>query len=257
MKTRPRLPLCDTPPNGRIPVINPESRLSFNHLSFIDHDLTTFAAPCGSRLPMSAIPPSTARRGAQRALHLRQISNGSSETITSSRPVTAASDADTVQHAPAPLKPIVERMCNIWVHDEGFSKDEVVLNLDLFPDVKPGELMAIVTLKTDSGVRDFQDKAQSLKLTGENIASTAQTERGHSNPKSPVEVNGTDVNHELNHGKRYLFIAKDMPKEIKTRQPSLEISVAKHVADVFSLKHRSNVLVTTVSTLVPSGCNIY
>jgi DEP domain-containing protein 5 len=200
---------------------------------------------------MSALTPSTPRRGTQRASHLRQVSNGSSEYVNS-RPLTAASEYGTVDQDPVPLKPTVERRCNIWVHDENFSKDEVVLNLDLFPDVKPGELMAIVALKTDSGVRDFVDKAQTSKTNGEDIAPIVPAEQGHSNPKSPVQVNGTEVNHDVDLGKRYLFIAKDMSKEMKSKQPNLEISVAKHVADVFNLKHRSNVLVTTVSILAPA-----
>jgi hypothetical protein len=161
-----------------------------------------------------------------------------------SRPMTIASDAGTVQHDPVVLKPVIERRCNIWVHDESFSKDEVVINLDLFPDIKSGELMAIVALKTDSGVRDFQDKAQTLKTNGELTAPATQSDRGHLNT---VQLNGSEVNHDVDHGRRYLFIGKDMSKEMKAKQPNLEISVAKHVADMFSLKHRSNVLVTTVS----------
>lgn len=197
---------------------------------------------------MSIIPPSTPRRGTQRSSHLRHVSNGSSETMYNSRPVTAASESGAVPHEPVALKPIIERRCNIWVHDENFSKDEVVINLDLFPDVKSGELMAIAALKTDSGIRDFQDKAQNSKTNGESIAPTTQSDRGHSISKNPVQVNGSEVNHDVDRGRRYLFIGKDMSKEMKTKQPNLEISVAKHVADVFSLKHRSTVLVTTVST---------
>ena len=166
-----------------------------------------------------------------------------------SRPVTTAASDAGIQLDPVALNPVLEWRCNIWVHDESFSKEEVVLNLDLFPDVKPGELMAIVALKTDSGIRDFQDKAQASKTNGESIAPIIESDRGSSNPKSPLQVNGSDVNHDVDNGKRYLFVATDMPREMKIRQPSLEISVAKHVADVFSLKHRSNVLVTTVSNL--------
>jgi hypothetical protein len=59
-------------------------------------------------------------------------------------------------------------------------------------------------------------------------------------------ANDTDAMHGIDLGSRYLFIAKDMPKEMKVKQPSLEVSVAKHIADVFYLKHRSNVLLTTV-----------
>ena len=162
--------------------------------------------------------------------------------------MTAASDAGTVQHDPAPLRPVIERRCNIWVHDESFSRDEVVINLDLFPDVESGWLMAIVALKTDSGIRDFQDKAQTSKLNGETGAPAPQPDRGHTNLKNPVQVNGSEGNHDINHSRRYLFIGKDMSKEMKAKQSGLEISVAKQVADVFGIKHRSNVLVTTVSS---------
>jgi hypothetical protein len=169
-----------------------------------------------------------------------------------SQPLTAASVAGTAQNDPFPLKPRIERRCNIWVHDDNFSKDEVVLNMDLFPEVEYKQLMAIVALKTDS-----QDKAQTSKTNVEFSAPTTQSNRGHTNPRSPVYVNGSDVNHDVDQGKQYLFIAKDMQKEMKLKHPSLEISVAKHVADVFGLKHRSSVLVTTVSYSLPTSACLY
>ena len=121
-----------------------------------------------------------------------------------------------------------------------------MLNLDLFPDVKPGELMAIVALKTDSGVRDFQDKAQMQNKESDSLGMAVNLERSNSNPTSPAQLNGPYVTHDVDLGKRYLFLAKDMPKETKLKQPNLEVSVAKHIADVFCLKHRSNVLLSTV-----------
>lgn len=189
--------------------------------------------------------------------HLREVSNGSSDTFDS-RPTTA-SDTDTIQYAPIPsplpLPLPIERKCVLWVHDEGFSKEEVVLNLDLFPDVKPGDLMAIVAIKTDTGVRDFQEKLQSVKRDPDNLAASMQRERSSSHPRSPGPVNGGDSKHD-HVGKRYLFIAKDMPKEIKSKQPGLELSVAKHIADVFCLKHRSNVLLTTTEATSSSASHV-
>jgi hypothetical protein len=190
---------------------------------------------------MSPVP--APRRGIQRTSHLRQVSNGSSDT--NSRPATAASDTSTVQNDPVLPSLPIERKCVLWVHDEGFSKEEVVLNLDLFPDVKAGDLMAILALKTDTGVRDFQEKAQPLKKDVEGLSVTMERERSASHPRSPGFVNGSYAK-TLDVGNRCLFIVKDMPKEIKAKQPNLEISVAKHIADVFCLKHRSNILLTTV-----------
>jgi hypothetical protein len=183
--------------------------------------------------------------------HLREVSNGSSEAYDS-RPTTA-SDTGTVQYDPAPSPLPVERKCMLWVHDEGFSKEEVVLNLDLFPDIKPGDLVAIIALKSDSSARDLQEKAHGVKRDAETLTSSIQWERNTSHPRSPGPNGGGHAKHHADLGNRYLFIAKDMPKDIKSKQPSLEISVAKQIADVFCLKHRSNALLTTVRKLNPLG----
>lgn len=202
--------------------------------------------------PPPALTPSTPRRTTQRASHLRQVSNGSSET-TISRPTTAASETGTIQHDPIPVKLAIERRCVLWVHDEGFSKDDVVLNLDLFPEVKPGDLMAIMALKAESGVRDFQEKMQTSKRDSDTLATSMQRERSSSYPRSPVTTtgnqsrHGSDAKHDTDLWNRYLFIARDMPKEMKAKQPNLEVSLAKHIADTFCLKSRSSVLLSTVS----------
>ena len=190
----------------------------------------------------------TPHRGIQRNTNLRQVGNGSSDTAYNSRHMGAR--PGPVQHDQAPEKLVVERRCVIWVHDESFAKEEVVLNLDLFPDVQPGELMAIVALKADSSMRDFQDKTHQANNEGDDSESSTKRERSNSLPKIPVGVNGTDGMHDVDLGNRYLFIAKDLPKEMKTKQPNLEVSVAKHIADVFCLKHRSNVLLTTVCYII-------
>jgi SEA/GATOR complex protein SEA1/DEPDC5 len=196
---------------------------------------------------MATVRPLTPRRGNQpQPSHLRQVSNGSSDFKATSRPVTAASDSGKVQHDSVPVKLPIERVCVLWSHDEAFSKEEVVINLDLFPDVRAGELLAIVALKTESVARDFQEKAQTSKKDVDTLATAMQRERSNSNPRSPGLVNDNHSKHDVDLGKRYLFIAKDMSKEIKAKQPKLEVSVAKHIADLFCLKHRSNVLITTV-----------
>ena len=193
---------------------------------------------------MAAVQPLTPRRGTQPS-HLRQVSNGSP---SNSRPLSAApSESGTVHRIPGTLKPPIAQVCVLWNHDEGFFKDEVVINLDLFPDVKAGELLAIMALKNDA--RDFQEKAQISKKDVENVANALQRERSNSNPRSPGRINDAHPKHDVDLGKLYLFIAKDMTKDMKAKQPTLQVSVAKHIADLFCLKNRSNVLVTTVSIL--------
>jgi DEP domain-containing protein 5 len=208
------------------------------------HDLNASDWLPGSLVSMAAVQPLTPRRGTQPS-HLRQISNG---TSSNSRPLSAApSESGTVHRIPVPVKPPIERVCVLWNHDEGFFKDEVVINLDLFPDVKAGELLAITASKTDA--RDFQDKAQISKKDVENVANALQRERSNSNPRSPGRINDAHPKHDVDLGKRYLFIAKDMTKDMKAKQPTLQVSVAKHITDLFCLKNRSNVRITTVSIL--------
>lgn len=198
---------------------------------------------------MSTAPLSTPRRGMFRASHLRQVSNGSPETPLNSRPLTAASDTGPVQSGSVFSKTHAERRCNLWIHEDVFSKEEVVLNLDLFPNVRAGDLMAIVALKTDSGVRDFQEKIQNKDLDGPVTLVHRERSNSTSNSKSPSYGNGSDVKHDIEFGRRYLFVAKDMSTEMKAKHLGLEVSIAKHIADAFCYKHRSNVLVTTVHCL--------
>ncbi|TAQ86963.1 hypothetical protein B7494_g4723 [Chlorociboria aeruginascens] len=203
---------------------------------------------------MSSTQPSTQRRGTLRSSHLRHVSHGSTDLTYASRPVTPNSSTGTVRHDLHPPKLQVERRCTLWVHDEAFSKDEVVLNLDLFPEFQVGELMAIAALKTDIGVRDFQDKAQGQD--SEMLGVSMHRDRSNSKPRRPSEPNGVDANHSTDLGRRYLFMAKNIPKELKSKHPNLEISVARHIADVFCLRHRSNVLISTVDSSTTSASHV-
>lgn len=191
-------------------------------------------------------PPTTPHRAAHRTSHLRQVSNSGSDTTYNSRPVSINSDTGTIQHDPVPPKLPVERKCTLWVHDEGFSTDEVVLNLSLFPDVKEGDAVAIVGFKMENSVRDFQDKRQASMHESDTLSAAVARDRSTSNPRSPVAASLNEWKHDVDQGKRYLFLARDMTKEMKAKHPGLEVSVAKHIADVFCLKHRSNVLLSTV-----------
>jgi DEP domain-containing protein 5 len=161
-----------------------------------------------------------------------------------SRPQTSSS---SVSKAREP----VERRCVLWIHDEQYSKEEVILNTDLFPvgTVKPGDLLAIVALKTDVAVKDFQERNASAKKGTEPFSASLQPDINVEERKSSTGSVSVDGQHDIDQQKRYLFAVKDMSKELKAKQPNLEVSIAKHIADVFGFKHRSNVLLTTVGLI--------
>ncbi|CZT51563.1 probable IML1 Vacuolar membrane protein [Rhynchosporium secalis] len=212
-------------------------------------------------VPPPVLGSSTPWRNTQRASHLREVSNGSSEEVSVSRPITPGSDTGTVQHDSGPAEISMKRKCVLWVHDEAFSKEDVVINLELFPEVKHGEIMAIMPLKADSEQRDFQDKL-SAKREPDTLATSMRRERSSSTPKSPRTFNGNS-NGRGNDGKKdtdkwnqYLFVAKDMSKELKAKHPILEVSIAKHIADAFGLKSRSSVLLSTTKNSENSASHV-
>ena len=122
----------------------------------------------------------------------------------------------------------MERRCTVAVN-EGYSRDEVLLNLDLVGgDVKPGALMCITVLRDDI-------RKPSAGHSG--VKKQAQDQNGEA---SPAQGNADSPN------KKYVFVAKDMSQEMKVRQPKVEVYVVKHIADAFGMKKGSPVLLTMV-----------
>jgi DEP domain-containing protein 5 len=160
-----------------------------------------------------------------------------------SRPQTASSSVSKSTDA-------VERKCTIWIHDEQFSKEEVVLNLDLFPrgSVKAGDIMAIIALKADVTARDFQDKSPAPKKVADSLPASLPLDPSMVHRKSS-DSTSVDGQHDVDLGRRYLFAVKEMSADLKTKSPSLEVSITKHIAEIFGFKRHSNVLLTTVRVL--------
>jgi len=131
---------------------------------------------------MSSGSQSTSRHGTHRASHLRQVSTSGSETPSTSRPATATSDTGTVQHDPVAAK-VEEKKCVLWVHDDTFSRDEVVLNLNLFPHLKDGDAVAICAAKSETSLRDNQDRRQGSTHDSDNLFVDQSRERSSSNPR--------------------------------------------------------------------------
>lgn len=193
---------------------------------------------------MSAGLPSTTRHGTHRASHLRQVSTSGSDTPYNSRPATATSDTGTIQHDPTYAK--VESKCVLWVHDDNFSKDEVVLNLSLFPDLREGDTIAITAIKQEPNLRDFQDRRQGSAHESDTLSVDVPRERSSSNPRSPVSASPKGCKHDNAGERRYMFVARDMTREQKVKSPTLEISIAKNVADVFGFRHRASCVLSVV-----------
>lgn len=142
----------------------------------------------------------------------------------------------------------VERRCTLSVHDENtFSGQDIVLNLQLFPpgNPLPGDLIAI---KSDVAGRDrdTQGRASTLRRSQDSYVGTSYVNslaESHLARETPSQ----DVHQAQDDEKQYVFVVKDMTSDQRTKNPRLEISVAKHIAIAFDFKNQSTVLLSSVS----------
>jgi hypothetical protein len=150
------------------------------------------------------------------------------------------------------------------VHDESFSKEDVVFNQNLLAPNgwRVGQLMAIVPVHESreregigaNNARDFGSMGTGMGKRGEGLGASLLEgglgERGGKAAEREREREEEEVE------RRYLFALKETPREMLARHSNLEISVTKHVADVFGFKHRSTVLVSTTTASVASASHI-
>ncbi|KAI0132999.1 hypothetical protein BJ170DRAFT_268761 [Xylariales sp. AK1849] len=181
---------------------------------------------------------SASRRGpSQWTSHLRQTSKASFDraSLDSSRSPDTASSDSTVRDTNA-SKRIAERTCTVSIN-ESLVGDEVLLNLELLGGgIKPGSLMSITPVRLD------QDRSASSNYGS---GRTAHYYRAFSG--------GDDLSrHDGDAGKRYVFVVKDMSKEFRARQPSMEIYVAKNIGDAFGLKKGTQVVLAPVDDVAPA-----
>ncbi|KAE8359345.1 vacuolar membrane-associated protein iml1 [Aspergillus caelatus] len=184
-------------------------------------------------------------RGPMKHSHLRQVSAASLETLSTTRSL-ALSQTDGLSEKPStPDERTIRlsstgldrRQCSLWVHDETFSKEEILFNQAAFTDmgVEVGDVIEILparypgdgthSAKTDLGSRSLRDSHVESSST---LHSDSMSKF-----KTPLQS-------------RCLFVVKPMPQEIKTRNPKLELSVTTSIANIFGFKNRTTVHISIV-----------
>ncbi|KAJ3485342.1 hypothetical protein NLG97_g6833 [Lecanicillium saksenae] len=173
--------------------------------------------------------PSGARKGPPWS-HLREpVTPGIDRKATASpSSITSTSTRSTVRED-RPRR--VERICTVAV-TEGYMRDEVLLNLDAVGlEVRPGTLMAISAIKTDSVKASGGHGSLGRQVHDGNEAARAAAALA----KDPAAL-----------GHRYIFVVKDMPREMKARNQDAEVCIARHISDAFGMKRSTQVLLTPV-----------
>ncbi|KAJ5160695.1 Vacuolar membrane-associated protein iml1 [Penicillium canariense] len=181
-------------------------------------------------------------RGPMRRSHLRQVSAASLETLSTAHSI----EASHRDHGPTPDERIVRvfpsltrRQCTLWVHDEMFSREEILLNPSAFGEsgVQVGDVVEILP------VRASGDPVHSA-LKPDAAVKTARD--GHSDLNPPSQTDRTSK-FKTPLQSRCLFVVKPLPQDIKSRHPKMEISVTNSVANIFGFKNRTQVLLAIVN----------
>ncbi|KAB8204660.1 Protein of unknown function DUF3608 [Aspergillus parasiticus SU-1] len=184
-------------------------------------------------------------RGPMKHSHLRQVSAASLETLSTTRSL-ALSQTDGQSDKPStPDERTIRlsstgldrRQCSLWVHDETFSKEEILFNQAAFTDmgVEVGDVIEILPARcpgdgTHSGKTDLGSR--SLRDSHVESSSTLHSD-SMSKFKTPLQS-------------RCLFVVKPLPQDIKTRNPKLELSVTTSIANIFGFKNRTTVHISIV-----------
>ncbi|KAI1811380.1 hypothetical protein GGS20DRAFT_563298 [Poronia punctata] len=190
----------------------------------------------------AALSPSAPRRPSHWTAHLRQFSKSSTDKLSiepSKSPDTASVTSNSTIREPSFSKRSAERVCTVTIN-ESLVRDEVLLNFDLLGGgpVQPGALMSVTPTKLDG---DRGDRFQSSLYSSSRSASYQRASPAPLDAKASSDIN-----------RRYVFVAKDMPKDLKARMPTVEVYVAKHVGDAFNLRKGTQVVLAPVDRSAPA-----
>ncbi|KAJ5230338.1 hypothetical protein N7489_011046 [Penicillium chrysogenum] len=182
-------------------------------------------------------------RGPMRRSHLRQVSAASLES-SSTHSLEAsnrdhdhdqATDDRTVRLSSASW---TRHQCALWVHDETFSREEILLNPSAFgeTEVQVGDVVEILPMRGsgDAGYSTLKPEAASKAGRESHVELNSASQADNTSKfKTPLQS-------------RCLFVVKALPPETKARNPQLEISVTNNIANIFGFKNRTQVLLSIV-----------
>ncbi|KAF4546108.1 Vacuolar membrane-associated protein iml1 [Lasiodiplodia theobromae] len=156
--------------------------------------------------------------------------------------------------------PKVQKVCTLWTHDDSLSREDVLFNIDRFSElaISPGSLVKIVALNQNTSVRDFQELARTPSQDGSrriklDTARRAPSTSGFSSRKPhsgsftlTLDENGHRIQggRDVDPAKTYVFQAKAMGPDLKTKYPNLQVSISDHIARNFGFRNRMQVMLS-------------
>ncbi|KKZ60121.1 hypothetical protein EMCG_05146 [[Emmonsia] crescens] len=182
-------------------------------------------------------------RGPVKGSHLRQVSTTSIGTASTRTTISDQDHAYGPSNTSAPNQSptgLNNRPCSLWVHDDNFSREDVLFNISAFSDVglKVGDLVELSAPRPSQG--DHHVFSNRLDPSGRTLRDAGDSDAGSNSTAKRV---GDHKSHSPVQG-RYLFLVKPLSADIKARHPNLQISITSNIAGIFGFKNHSQALMS-------------
>lgn len=202
-------------------------------------------------------------RGPAKGSHLRQVSSASAETTSTRSTINSHHGSKPKKKGESLYKNLSiglnNRPCELWVHDESFSREEFLFNSQAFSEtgVRVGDLVQITTSLGPGEASGFSNK---LDPHGKSLHSDVESDDGTRHSQRP----GGSIKNSSISGRKpestsqphCLFLVKPFPAEINSRHPNLEISVSNSIANTFGFKNRCQVYLSVASRSKHSASHV-
>ncbi|EGC47510.1 vacuolar membrane-associated protein IML1 [Histoplasma capsulatum var. duboisii H88] len=180
--------------------------------------------------------------GPVKGSHLRQVSTPSMGTAAEATNLHE-DHADGISKTSAPESPAGpnSRPCSLWVHDDNFSREDVLFNISAFGDIglKVGDLVELSTPRVSQG--ELHGSSNRLDPSGRTLRDAGDSDQ--SSNSAAKRVGGHKSQSSSTYG-RYLFLVKPLAADIKARHPNLQISITSNIANIFGFKNHSQALIS-------------
>ncbi|KAI9713028.1 MAG: vacuolar membrane-associated protein iml1 [Bogoriella megaspora] len=146
----------------------------------------------------------------------------------------------------------IYKICTLWVHEESFSKCDVVFNSSKFLEcrIDPNSLARFVVVKPSPEVRDFQGTGDAATQQDNKSRSAQSIDHAFTAPYEELffDENGVKIDgaRQLQHAQYYIFPARDASSEIKAKSPNVQISISTQIANAFGFRRGLQVAVSGV-----------
>lgn len=159
------------------------------------------------------------------------------------------------------------KQVTVWVHDDKFSKDEVLVAPDILGEdnLSPDDLVEIVVLKPTPDLQGSQDDVQdgsepSASNLGHSASKASKMSPGRvvqrRHRSVPLTGTGQRCAFVIDPRTRYYFMAKPMPPDIRAAHPTLQVSITSNIANTFGYRQRAEAVISLADQRACSASHV-